>query len=362
MAKFSIVVPVYNCENCLDNCIQSVVSQSYLDFELVLVDDGSIDNSSKVCDDWAKKDNRIKVVHKENGGVSSARNEGIRQAQGEYLLFLDADDFVHEKLLERCLEYCDLYDVFNYQAVSVLSLAEKVDLPETETKIISFNSDKDRAIYFKESMLNKQFNTVCWRSCYRREFLEENNLFFDTRYNMAEDIVFNIALVQNIDKVVEVSFLGVYHYRNNDSVCNTLMGQGKINYMNILSYNLYNELKFKKEILNVFPYIHLYFIQIGQRFLNMDYEIDFLIKAHEINNYKEFCKQNLKKALKAKVRVIYKYDDYKILKTKKALLLYIVSNNKLKLKINIAWINFSVPFVKIFAKIKRRLKGVFCKK
>lgn len=90
---FSIIVPVYKVEKYLDQCVQSVLCQSYKEYELILVDDGSIDNSPAMCDEYAKQDNRIKVIHKENGGLSDARNHGLRIAMGEYIIFLDSDDF-----------------------------------------------------------------------------------------------------------------------------------------------------------------------------------------------------------------------------------------------------------------------------
>lgn len=93
MTKFSIVIPVYNVEKYLDECVQSVVGQTYRDFEIILVDDGSGDSSGKRCDEWARQDGRIRVIHQENQGLSGARNTGIGASTGEYLLFLDSDDW-----------------------------------------------------------------------------------------------------------------------------------------------------------------------------------------------------------------------------------------------------------------------------
>ncbi len=93
MPLFSIIVPVYNVEKYLNQCVESIVNQTYSNFEIILIDDGSPDNCPKMCDEWAKKDSRIKVVHKKNGGLSSARNAGINSASGDYILFADSDDF-----------------------------------------------------------------------------------------------------------------------------------------------------------------------------------------------------------------------------------------------------------------------------
>uniref|UniRef100_UPI00402614F8 glycosyltransferase family 2 protein n=1 Tax=Eubacterium sp. TaxID=142586 RepID=UPI00402614F8 len=97
MPRFSIIVPVYNVEEYLSECVESVVSQTFTDWELILVDDGSPDNCPRFCDEWALKDQRIKSIHKANGGASSARNKGLEVSAGEYVLFLDGDDFYNDK-------------------------------------------------------------------------------------------------------------------------------------------------------------------------------------------------------------------------------------------------------------------------
>lgn len=101
MSMISVIVPVYKVESYLDRCVQSVLCQSFPNFELILVDDGSPDNCGKICDEYAHKDNRIKVIHKENGGLSEARNYGIDSATGEWLFFLDSDDWIHPQTLEK---------------------------------------------------------------------------------------------------------------------------------------------------------------------------------------------------------------------------------------------------------------------
>lgn len=98
--QVSVIVPVYNVEYCLSRCIDSILSQTFTDFELLLIDDGSKDNSGNICDEYKFKDDRIRVFHKENGGVSSARNWGIANSYGEHIAFIDSDDWVGENYLE----------------------------------------------------------------------------------------------------------------------------------------------------------------------------------------------------------------------------------------------------------------------
>ena len=106
----SIIIPVYNAENYLRRCIDSVLSQSFTDFELILVDDGSKDKSPQICDEYASQDTRVRVIHKANGGVSAARNDGLDIAKGEYITFIDSDDWVERDYLSTLSNYRD-YDI-----------------------------------------------------------------------------------------------------------------------------------------------------------------------------------------------------------------------------------------------------------
>ena len=105
--KVSVIMPVYKVEQYLEKSINSVLNQTFTDFELILVDDGSPDNCPKMCDDYAKKDGRIIVIHKENGGLSSARNAGLDIATGEYVYFIDSDDYIELNLLQVCVDHMD---------------------------------------------------------------------------------------------------------------------------------------------------------------------------------------------------------------------------------------------------------------
>ena len=118
MVKFSIIVPVYNVEKYLEDCLDSILKQTYDDFEVIVVNDGSTDNSQKVIDNYAKRDNRIKAFKKKNGGVSDARNYGISKAKGEYFIFVDSDDTINDKLLEKLdkeIKKYDEIDLIKYQ-------------------------------------------------------------------------------------------------------------------------------------------------------------------------------------------------------------------------------------------------------
>ena len=111
MPRLSIIVPVYKVEQYIHKCVEFILNQSFSDFELLLVDDGSPDNCGKICDEYAKKDGRIRVIHKENGGLSDARNFGIEAAKGEVLSFIDSDDYIDSHMYEEMLEYMDKHNL-----------------------------------------------------------------------------------------------------------------------------------------------------------------------------------------------------------------------------------------------------------
>jgi glycosyltransferase involved in cell wall biosynthesis len=112
----SVIIPVYNVCGYIDECISSICRQSYDDIEIILVDDGSTDGSAEKCNVWLNRDSRVKVIHKTNGGVSSARNAGLDVANGEYVCFLDSDDYIADNLLEVVIPYMDAgYDLVNFK-------------------------------------------------------------------------------------------------------------------------------------------------------------------------------------------------------------------------------------------------------
>lgn len=190
MIRFSIVIPVYKTKEYLDQCVQSVVAQSYENFEIILVDDGSPDCCGQMCDAWAEKDTRIQVIHQENGGLSAARNTGIRQASGDYVMFLDSDDW--------------------WADGNVLAAVAE-NLEKTDTDVLSFNYRKSydgtlTAPYFSELLPSSEtaeslkqmlrddrwVNGACNKAI-RRSLLTEHSLYFRTGIT-SEDIDWTLRL------------------------------------------------------------------------------------------------------------------------------------------------------------------------
>ena len=160
MPTISVIVPVYKVEAYLDRCVQSILNQTYIDFELILVDDGSPDRCGAICDAWAEKDSRIRVIHKQNGGLSDARNAGIEIAEGKYLTFVDSDDYIHPKMLEA------LYGAVREHGVklSVCGFAQTNGEP-LETEQMPVKLWASRAFY-RGNTLNA---TVAWGKLYHAD-------------------------------------------------------------------------------------------------------------------------------------------------------------------------------------------------
>lgn len=204
----SVIVPVYKVEKYLNKCIDSIINQTYKNLEIILIDDGSPDNCGKICDEYAKKDKRINVMHKENGGVSSARNAGISSAQGKWISFIDADDWVEANFLEVMyktalknsadIALCGYNRIYNTHS-------EKINVCETDK---TYNSRE----YLIKSLNPQTGFGFCHMKLIRKECL--NNLKFNENLVVGEDAQFNIKLSQNINKAVFCR-QALYNYRNN---------------------------------------------------------------------------------------------------------------------------------------------------
>lgn len=182
--KFSVIVPVYNVEKYLSKCLVSILNQTYRDFELILVDDGSTDNSSRICDHYESSDDRIKVIHKKNGGSSSARNEGIKYSSGDYIIFMDSDDYWASNDLLRCVAD-NTFDKKNRNIVAWGYEKVSDDNYKCDQHIdIQYYNINDDYKYLIKS--NKIFASA-WYLALPRIMFESNDLFFEENV-VAEDI------------------------------------------------------------------------------------------------------------------------------------------------------------------------------
>lgn len=189
MPTFSIIVPVYKTEKYLEKCISSILKQTYEDFELILVDDGSPDRCPQICDDYQKKDSRIKVSHKKNGGVSSARNLGLSMAKGTYIWFVDSDDYI---------EPCSL------QKLNEAQQEVEADLCVFNAELGETNEFDDLDNFFEKYYFTYKLGFEPWNKIYKRQIIQENNLQFDIQETIGEDLLFNVQYYKALFNIVPV--------------------------------------------------------------------------------------------------------------------------------------------------------------
>lgn len=197
MPKVSVISCLYNVESFLkEGRLKDVYSQTFTDWELILVDDGSTDGTSAFCDNEAARDPRVKVIHKENGGLGSARNAGLDAAMGEYICGFDVDDHLEPNMFEICVREMDARGVdvmmFGFRAITpALKLSQDVHLKET-----SIECQEDlRKYYVERILLVPNGNGFFWNKCFRRTFVESNKLHFGDE-RIQQDEIFNIKMLQ----------------------------------------------------------------------------------------------------------------------------------------------------------------------
>lgn len=206
----SVIVPVYNVKDYLEQCIQSIVSQTYSQFECILVDDGSNDGSGEICDSWQQKDSRIIVVHQENQGVSAARNRGLSLASNKYIYFLDADDFIKENLFEVIIQNNDEDCIIGEFAFFYNSSLIKI---ERHKYLLS----KNYALEFLKENIR-----ICIGSfLVKRKILINNNIYFDGKYKYGEDLEVILKILLH-SKSVKLHRLPFVYYRQ---YINSAMGR-----------------------------------------------------------------------------------------------------------------------------------------
>ena len=202
MPKVSIIVPVYNTEKYLARCIDSILAQTFTDFELILVNDGSKDNSGKICDEYAQKDSRIVVIHKENGGVSSARNKGIDVAQGEWISFVDSDDWISSDFLSS----------FTYDADLMICGIELFGTKHSQQIPDSQHLQNTTEIYtWLASNCHRGYVPSPWAKVFKTSIIQNNNIAFNTSIIRGEDAIFNFDYIQYCDSI-KLFNIASYHY------------------------------------------------------------------------------------------------------------------------------------------------------
>ncbi|MEJ1222348.1 glycosyltransferase family 2 protein [Sediminicola sp. 1XM1-17] len=224
--KISVIVPIFRIEKYLPKCIDSLLNQSFLDFELILVDDGSPDNCPKICDDYAKLDDRIKVVHKKNGGLVSARKEGLKNAQGKYISFVDGDDWVDEFYLDILFKLAEANDADLVVTGRFREFNGKIETVKPNMAGI-YNEKELKSLILPNAIYNGEFcahgiSTYVWNKLFKRELLCK--ILFDVpdEIVMGEDAAITYAYL-SISKSLVISRIPLYYYRQrHDSIVKSI--------------------------------------------------------------------------------------------------------------------------------------------
>ena len=210
--KLSIIIPVYNIIRYLDRCIRSIVSQSFGDFEILLIDDGSTDDSGGFCDDWKGWEQRIRVFHKPNGGVSSARNLGLEKAEGEFITFVDGDDYILPGMYKRLI-------ALQAEHNSDITIGGFATEKKPDGSFVPYYScDEIKTLSQQEQvkclLSNTYYTCSCWDKVFRRKLIED--LRFDEKITHYEDLLFCYEAMKRSKKAVFTSE-PLYHYCANDN-------------------------------------------------------------------------------------------------------------------------------------------------
>mgnify|MGYP002574599501 FL=1 len=223
----SVIVPVYKVEKYLEKCIESIIKQTYTNLQIILVDDGSPDNCGKICDEYAKKDLRIEVIHKANGGLSDARNVGISKAKGRYIGFVDSDDYIKEDMYEILLNLIKKYDA----DVSICNLYDVIDGNECIRNKENGIREYSRLDILKEVLLDKNIQSYAWNKLYEKELFDEIKYPIGKKY---EDIGTTFYLFEKCNKIVVTSEPEYYYLKRADSLVNNVTESTILDYTEII--------------------------------------------------------------------------------------------------------------------------------
>ena len=239
MPKISVIVPVYKVEKYLNRCVDSILNQTFTDFELILVDDGSPDNCGKICDEYAVKDNRVVVIHQKNAGASNARNNGIKIARGEYLAFCDSDDVVSSMWLQRLIRFAK---------PNVLPIGAYCQDKDSlcNNKRLSIEEDKEynKNLYYQFAQCG--IAGYLWNALYCRDIVANNSIALREKHSEGdynEDLIFTLSYVRHIDKLVYTGYTDYCYDNHNDSLSHS----DKFNYFKKYSEKFRLWLEFIKE-------------------------------------------------------------------------------------------------------------------
>lgn len=233
--KLSLILPVYNVENYLEECIRSIETQTYQDYEVILVDDGSTDHSPQICDTYAERDKRVRVIHSMNKGVSHARNLGMEAAKGEYLQFIDADDLLADRNVLQDMMQCTADSEVDLVSAKCIHFQDGVPVRIAETN----------TVYYEVTTLNKRVRkfvseTMLMINIFSKRLL--SNIKFDTRIRLGEDVVFLAMVISRVKKAVLLDKICYCRRLRSGSAVHTDFKEGDLEQDHLVLELLYQEL------------------------------------------------------------------------------------------------------------------------
>ena len=312
----SIIIPIFNAEKYLEKCIDSILEQRYTEYELILVDDGSIDKSAQMCDEYADKDNRVIVIHKENGGLSDARNTGVKVTKGEYIFFIDSDDFLDDnKALEK------IVNRLKKSNADVLNFGFKKYYANEDKEYNYFKIDKNMPIeYCKDEkgfeflMQNSLYIASAWNKVIRRQLFEKSDLSFKKGiYSEDIDWCARLLIVAKKFDFINESF---YCYRQREGSISKSISNKNLKDLKdaiVICYDMSKDLQgdFKNDYLSYVAYQYATFLvcqakvklnQENKTYIDQMRKYSFLLKysnkkkvrilyiLHRVLRYKNMCR------------------------------------------------------------------------
>lgn len=250
--KVSIVIPVYNCKKYLAKCVNSIINQSFTNWELILVDDGSKDGSELMCDKYSDNDSRISTFHLENRGAANARNFGLNKVTGDYCMFVDSDDYLELDAVQELVknEKKDIDVIFfpNYNDVFFNNKYEIVS-NNAFYNIKIDNNEELKELY--NTLMDRYYTNQVWNKLYSVKFIKSNRALFPWNIKYSEDLIFNLQLYKNMNKAIIID-KPLYHfvYHQGESLCGTFDIERFKNICKVYIFSLIEINKWNKEAIN----------------------------------------------------------------------------------------------------------------
>lgn len=301
MPEISIIVPVYKVEEYLDRCVTSILNQTFTDYELILVDDGSPDRCPEICDRWAAKSEKIKVIHKSNGGLSSARNAGLDIAEGNYIGFVDSDDWIEPNMYMNMHNLILLkdYDIAICGFVRTVDYSEKLNADGFIESVREWDKDDLLKNILKVNQQNS--NQYAWNKLYKKE------LWNDVRYPNGltdEDVAGTFSVVINANKIIETNRVGYAYYVNDNSITMTSFNEKKFDFLKICDLVIDSAEKYGNEEIIEYARLFRYRADLGvlcRMMMSKEEEvIQYVEEKYELVNK---IKRNFHKLLKSPIPI-----------------------------------------------------------